>query len=157
MDRLLPGLTIEAAASAFVAVGVLALLNAFLWPLLLRWLLPFVVFSGGLLILLLNALVIWVTGRIVPGFTITGFWTLILTTIGVTAISSGRIALLHLDEDATFSYAVIRRLKRQSTPGQPTEVPGVLFLEIDGLAHPILLRAIRNGYMPTIARWLDSG
>jgi len=157
MDLLLPGLTIEAAASAFAAVAVLALLNAFLWPLLLRWLLPYVVFSGGLLVLLLNALVIWLTGRIVPGFAVTGFWTLILTTIGVTALSSGLIALLHLDEDATFSYAVIRRLKRLTRPGQHTDVPGMLFLEIDGLAHPILLRAIRNGYMPTIARWIESG
>jgi putative membrane protein len=157
MDLLLPGLTIEAVASAFAAVAVLALLNAFLWPLLLRWLLPYVVFSGGLLVLLFNALVIWLTGRIVSGFVVTGFWTLILTTIGVTALSSGLITLLHLDDDATFSYAVIRRLKRHSRPGQPTNVPGVLFLEIDGLAHPILLRAIRNGYMPTIAGWLESG
>src|SRR5262245_66231602 len=107
MDRLLPGLTIDRAASAFAAVAVLALLNAFLWPLFLRWLLPYVVFSGGLLVLLLNALVIWVAGRIVPGFTVTGFWTLIFITLGVTALTSGLIAVVHLEDDTTFTYGVI--------------------------------------------------
>ncbi|NIV32016.1 MAG: phage holin family protein, partial [Anaerolineae bacterium] len=38
-----------------------------------------------------------------------------------------------------------------------TDVPGVLFLELDGLAKPVLERAINEGYMPTLAQWLESG
>jgi hypothetical protein len=36
-------------------------------------------------------------------------------------------------------------------------VPGILFLEIDGLALPVLQRAMRDGHAPTMARWLESG
>ncbi|NOR90896.1 MAG: hypothetical protein GQ524_11665 [Anaerolineales bacterium] len=36
-------------------------------------------------------------------------------------------------------------------------MPGVLFLEIDGLARPILEKALAEGHMPTLHRWLESG
>ncbi len=36
-------------------------------------------------------------------------------------------------------------------------MPGVYFLEIDGLAHDVLKRAIRDGNAPNIARWLREG
>src|SRR3712207_836565 len=36
-------------------------------------------------------------------------------------------------------------------------VPGVLFLEVDGLARAVVSRAIRDGNAPTLARWLHEG
>ena len=36
-------------------------------------------------------------------------------------------------------------------------MPGVYFLEIDGLAHDVLRRAIRDGNAPNLARWLHDG
>ena len=36
-------------------------------------------------------------------------------------------------------------------------MPGLLFLEIDGLALPVLQRAMRDGSAPTLARWVDEG
>jgi hypothetical protein len=43
--------------------------------------------------------------------------------------------------------------------GSPTasDAPGILFLEIDGLALPVLRRAIRDGNAPNMARWLADG
>ena len=38
-----------------------------------------------------------------------------------------------------------------------SEVPGVLFLEIDGLAHEIVRRALRDGTTPNLARWVADG
>ena len=38
-----------------------------------------------------------------------------------------------------------------------TDVPGIIYLEIDGLARPVLQRAIRDGHAPEMARWLASG
>jgi hypothetical protein len=35
--------------------------------------------------------------------------------------------------------------------------PGFIFLEIDGLAEMILRKAIENGTMPTLSRWVSSG
>ena len=36
-------------------------------------------------------------------------------------------------------------------------MPGVIFLEIDGLAGPVLRRAMRDGNTPVMARWLADG
>src|SRR5262249_44945150 len=38
-----------------------------------------------------------------------------------------------------------------------TDVPGIIFLEIDGLALPVLQRAMRDGNAPEMARWLEDG
>jgi hypothetical protein len=38
-----------------------------------------------------------------------------------------------------------------------TDVPGIIFLEIDGLALPVLRRAMRDGNAPNMARWLADG
>ena len=34
-------------------------------------------------------------------------------------------------------------------------MPGIIFLEIDGLALPVLQRAMRDGSAPNMARWLE--
>src|SRR5262249_31970351 len=38
-----------------------------------------------------------------------------------------------------------------------TDVPGIVFLEIDGLAHEVLWRAVIDGNAPHIGHWLRSG
>src|SRR4051794_27072132 len=47
--------------------------------------------------------------------------------------------------------------ERQATATDPLRGEGVLFLEIDGLAEPVLRRALARGTMPTLARWLAVG
>jgi hypothetical protein len=38
-----------------------------------------------------------------------------------------------------------------------TDVPGVIMFEIDGLAEPVLRRALREGHAPNMAQWLERG
>jgi predicted AlkP superfamily pyrophosphatase or phosphodiesterase len=38
-----------------------------------------------------------------------------------------------------------------------SEVPGVIFLEIDGLGHDVLRRALSGGNAPNMARWIQDG
>ena len=47
-------------------------------------------------------------------------------------------------------------MKRLEKP-EPTDVPGVFFLEIDGLSLPVLQQALDDGFMPKLKRWLDEG
>ena len=44
----------------------------------------------------------------------------------------------------------------RASASRPTQ-PGVVFLEIDGLALPVLRRAMRDGNAPNMARWLAEG
>ena len=65
--------------------------------------------------------------------------------------------IIGADDDDTYSLRVIRRIARRQGLRARTDAPGILFLEIDGLALPVLQRAMRDGNAPNMARWLESG
>ena len=50
-----------------------------------------------------------------------------------------------------------RAVARRSGERVQTDVPGLVFLEIDGLALPVLRRAMRDGSAPNMARWVAEG
>ena len=53
---------------------------------------------------------------------------------------------------------VTRRIARRLGASDHTDVPGIIFLEIDGLALPMLRDAMRDGVVPNMARWVaDDG
>ena len=64
---------------------------------------------------------------------------------------------LGINNDDTYSLHVIERMARRSGKQVRTDRPGIVFLEIDGLAYPVLQRAIRDGHAPEMARWLEAG
>ena len=49
------------------------------------------------------------------------------------------------NDDDTYTLRVVQRIARRQGGGARTEVPGIIFLEIDGLALPVLRRAMRDG------------
>ncbi len=154
---LISGLRVDRIVTAFIAAAVIGLLNALLWPILSSVLLPFAVLTLGLLALVLNGAIIWLAGQFVPGFYVDNLWTAILTALGMTAVNTIASALLTIDDDNSYYRNVVRRrMKRRAKP-EETDVPGVLFLEIDGLARPVLERALDQGCAPTLRRWLDDG
>ena len=65
-------------------------------------------------------------------------------------------ALFGIDDDDAYFRGVIRRTARRHG-AISSDVPGVLILEIDGLAHDVLARAMRNGDAPTMSCWLHTG
>ncbi|MFN2219452.1 MAG: phage holin family protein [Anaerolineae bacterium] len=157
MALLLPGLQVEGVWTAIAAVGVMALLNALLWPLLIYILLPFAVLTLGLASLILNAGLILLAGRLVDGLTVDGLWTAVLLTVGLTAINVILGTVLNIDDDSAWYRNVLRRRMRRRKHVTETDVPGFLFLEFDGLAKPVLERAMAEGYVPTLRRWLETG
>jgi len=157
MAWLLAGVEIDNVRTAILAVAISAILNALLWPLLSYLLLPFAVLTLGLLSLVLNGALVLLVTVFVKGFYVAGLWEAILLTLGMTAINTVASSLLTIDDDNSwYRNSVRRRIQRRKGPTE-TEVPGVLFLEMDGLAKPILERVINEGYMPTLARWLETG
>jgi hypothetical protein len=52
------------------------------------------------------------------------------------------------------AYRIVRRVARRQG-AERSDVPGIVFLEIDGLALPILRRAMRDGSAPVMGRWRE--
>ena len=58
-----------------------------------------------------------------------------------------------LGSDDMSSIRIAQRIARRQGIIASTDVPGIVYLEIDGLALPVLRRAMRDGNAPNMARW----
>jgi len=85
--RLLPGVTVSDAKTAILVAIVLALLNAFLKPILVALTLPITILTFGLFLLVINILIILLAARIVPGFHVDGWLSALLFSFIVSVIT----------------------------------------------------------------------
>jgi putative membrane protein len=72
--NVIPGIDYRGWSALLTASLLLGVLNALIRPLLLILSLPLVVFSLGLFILVINALLLYFVGTLVKGFQVEGFW-----------------------------------------------------------------------------------
>lgn len=155
LSALIPEIEIPGWGSAFAIAAVIGLLNAVIWPLLVRFALPITVLTLGVAALLLNGVIVGIASRIVDGFGVGMLWGIVVALV-LTVVNTLVTSLLGIDDDDFYYRNVIRRAAtRQGATS--SEVPGVVFLEIDGLAHEVVVRALRDGNMPLVARWLREG
>jgi uncharacterized membrane protein YvlD (DUF360 family) len=155
---IVPGAHVNDFRGALAAAAVIAVLNAVLPPIVAAIRLPFVALLGFLVVLVLDALMLlatdWATGG---DLKIDSFWSALGVALVAAALGIAIDAVLGTNDDDTYAFRVIQRIARRSGEREETDVPGIVFLEIDGLALPVLLRAMRNGSAPTMARWLEEG
>ncbi len=157
LSELLSGFTLDGAPAALGAGAMVGLLNALVWPALARFTLPLSVLTLGGAAIVLNAALVTIGIELIPGATISGLPEGILVSVGLTLLTALLSALLAIgDRDSWYRNVVVRSVRRGGTV-ETTEVPGVLFLEIDGLAHEIVSRAMRDGTTPNLARWVAEG
>jgi putative membrane protein len=69
-----PGVTVDTYTSAFIAAIVLGLVNVLVKPILIVLTLPVTILTLGLFLFVLNALLFWAVGNLLPGFHVNGFW-----------------------------------------------------------------------------------
>jgi putative membrane protein len=84
---LMASVSIASAGAALVAALVLGLVNTLIRPLLVLLTLPVTVLTLGLFIFVINGLLFWAVGSLVPGFHVAGFWSGVLGAIIFSLIS----------------------------------------------------------------------
>jgi uncharacterized membrane protein YvlD (DUF360 family) len=154
---ILPGLTVGNFADAAVDTAVIASLNAVLPPLVAALRLPYTLALGFLLVLVLDAVILLLASQIdSSSIKVDSFGWALLASLVIAAASVALEAVLGVDDEDTYTLRVIRRIARRRSPVQ-TQDPGIVCLEIDGLALPVLQRAMRDGNAPELSRWLEDG
>ncbi|HWO82436.1 MAG TPA: phage holin family protein [Solirubrobacterales bacterium] len=157
LSELLDGFVLDGAATALGAAALIGLLNALVWPTLARLALPLTVLTLGLAGLVLNGIFVTFAIDLLPGAEMATIWEGTLVTVLLAGVTSAIYSLLAIDEDDAWYRNVVRRQARIRKQMVESDVPGVLFLEIDGLAHDVLLRALQDGSAPTLAAWVRGG
>jgi uncharacterized membrane protein YvlD (DUF360 family) len=157
LSALLSDVHVKDFGTALAASALIGLINAFVWPVVIRLALPLTVLTLGLGVVLLNGALILAVSAIEPGLEVSTLLAGILVALGVTAVNTAVTSLLAIDDDDFWYRNVARRYARRTAPATRTDVPGLFFLEIDGLAHDVLVRAIRDGNAPVMGGWLREG
>ncbi len=152
---ILPGLEVHGFGSALVVAIVLGAFNAVFPPLLAALRLPYTVALTFLLVLAADAAALLIADAVTEGdFVVDGFFSALVAAVVISGVTTVLAIVFGVNDDDAYSLSVVNRIAHRSGERVETDVPGILYLEIDGLAMPILQRAMRDGNAPNMARWL---
>jgi uncharacterized membrane protein YvlD (DUF360 family) len=151
----LPGVSIADHGAALAMAAVVGILNAVLPPVIAALRLPFMLGLGFILVLIVNALALQIGSDIVESaYHVDDFGWALLAALVVAAVSVVLEVVLGTNDEDTYTLRVVQRIAKRQGGATKTDVPGIVYLEIDGLALPVLRRAMRDGSAPNMARWL---
>ena len=102
-----------------------------------------------------QAVLVYVAILLVPGIT-ASFWSAFWASWIVAGVGSATAWLASAGTDDSFTASLLRRKVAREPLADP-EVDGVVFVQLDGVAFPVLRWAIQAGGVPTLRRWVTSG
>jgi uncharacterized membrane protein YvlD (DUF360 family) len=153
-----PHVSVGTIPHAAVAAALIAALNALLPPLVAALRVPYTLLIGFLVSLALDPAILLLASAIDPkSFKVDGFGWALLAALVIALVSLVLEVIFGVDDDDAYTLRVVKRVARRQGQQIHTDAPGVVFLEIDGLALPVLQRAMRDGSVPELARWLAEG
>jgi putative membrane protein len=91
---LVSGVRVAGWGPAFLGAIVLGLVNAFVRPVMVLLTLPLTVLTFGLFLLVINALMLWLVGALVPGIQVRGFGPALLGSLLLTLLNVAVAALV---------------------------------------------------------------
>ena len=98
-----------------------------------------------------------VSVAVIPEATIEGWPEGIAVTLGLTVLTAFAFSLFAIDDDDSWARNITARRLRKQAATEPGQAPGIVFLEIDGLAWDVVRRALRDGTMPNLSKWVHDG
>ena len=156
---IVPDVELKGADSAIVVAALLGVANAILPPIVAAMRLPFTLALGFILVLLIDAGALVLAAEVLPDLIrVDSFGDAMLASIVIAAVMIVLTVIFGTNDDDEFTLRVTRRVVRRQGKQIRTSEPGLIMLEIDGLALPVLQLAMRSGSAPHLARWLaDEG
>jgi uncharacterized membrane protein YvlD (DUF360 family) len=154
---LLPGLTAANLRTVALAVIAMAAINALIRPVILAVFASISVIAVIVATLVMQVLVFFLVEWILPDFQVATVLTAFVGSLVFAAFNTFLSAVLNVDSDESYYGALVAQLSQRRPDVIATDRPGVVIIQIDGLAHPILAHQIRAGRVPFLSRWVRSG
>jgi uncharacterized membrane protein YvlD (DUF360 family) len=154
---ILPGIRATNLSTIVAAVIILAVFNAVVRPVLLA------LFAGvSTIAVIVGTLVMQVVSFLViqwllPDFEVRGVLAAFVGPFVFALFNTLFAAVLNADEGETFYGTLVAQLARRRPDTIVTKEPGLVIIQIDGLAQPILAQQVRAGRVPFISNWIRSG
>lgn len=153
---LLAGIALRDIPSGAAAAFALAAMRTVVRPALVAYVSRLSIAVATIVTVLVQALALWLiaqAGWIALDRPVDALVGSVVLSIGNAVVT----AVLSTGDDNSFFGTLVRQLAARHRKTDVTSEPGVVFIQIDGLAHPLLEDHLRAGRAPTLARWLASG
>ena len=155
---IVPNVSIPNFLGALVTALLVAIVNAIVPPIVAALRLPFTAVFGFVLVLIVDAAALLLASDADDrAIQVDSLGWALLTALIAAAVSVSLSVLFGTNDDDTYTLRVTQRIARKQGVQARTDVPGIIYLEIDGLGLPVLRRAMRDGSAPTMARWAHEG
>jgi uncharacterized membrane protein YvlD (DUF360 family) len=151
-----PGITTDSPASLIIAAVMVSVAGWLLQPLFMRVALHFGWIGAVLLALFANAIVLglglWLSPGVSVSSPVVAFFAAWVYAFVMTLIDW---AFSINSRDYLTVHAM--RMGARGAHEEKSDMPGVVFVQLDGVPAPLLENEIRSGNVPTISRWVRSG
>jgi len=145
--------------NAFIVALGFALLNVLIRPVLILLILPINFISLGLTTLVLNGGLFYLIAALLNSFVIERFTGALIGMLVLTVVNTLLGNLFRLGDDYSIFSAMMDKWSKLTGPTQlpDTRERGLVIVQIDGLSHTTVKRAIDRGRMPFLATLLNRG
>jgi uncharacterized membrane protein YvlD (DUF360 family) len=155
---IVPGVSIPSFWGALFTAALIAVLNALIPPVIAALRLPYMLGLGFVLVLVVDAFMLVIASNLDSrAIHVDGFGWALLAALVTSAVALVFQVVVGTNEHDEYNLRLVRRIARRQGIIGRTDTPGIIFLEIDGLALPVLQRAMRSGSAPNMARWVSDG
>jgi uncharacterized membrane protein YvlD (DUF360 family) len=152
-DWIDPGIHILSPIGAVEMVVIMAVLNAILRPLVLAIVAPHSLILTGIVVLIAQVVVFFWSAELAPNVHVETLASAIFGSFLYAILNSVLTSVFGVDSGDSFYSLLIQQMLMQG--GAPkSDKPGLVIMQIDGLAHPILAGRIRAGSVNTMASWM---
>ncbi len=156
---LTPGVSATSGLGLAIAVVAVALAGWLLRPVFVR-IAGYFGWAGAIfLALFANAIVLGLAFYVTPGVEVSGVGSALLASWIYGAVMAAMTWLFAINSQDYLAVHAVRmsRGTRLTADDAEDPVPGVVFVQLDGVPAPLLQNEIRAGNLPTISRWVRSG
>jgi uncharacterized membrane protein YvlD (DUF360 family) len=150
---ILPGIRVDTVAAGILAVTLIALFNALIRPVILLFIAPRSLILTAIVVLVLQVAAFYVVATLAPGVHVDRVITAVVGSFLYAAINTALTAILGVDAGGSYYGTLVQSL-RAKTGAVPSDKPGLVIVQIDGLAHPIVAARIRAGSVTTMSSWV---
>jgi uncharacterized membrane protein YvlD (DUF360 family) len=143
--------------AALLGAIVLAALNVLVRPVFLALFAGISVLAVVAATLLFQVLSFLVLPVFVTDLTVSGFLAALVASFAYAIANTILVAIFSISSDDSYFAVLMQQLAARREDVVRTDLPGLVVVQIDGLAHPILVRQVRAGRVPHLSGWLRSG
>ena len=144
-------------STALLAAIVLGILNVAIRPVLIAAFAAVSVIAVTIATLVFQVVSFLILPRFVDTLVVSGWFAALVASLIYAMATTVFVAIFSISSDDSYFAILVQQLSARGQDVHRTDAPGLVVVQIDGLARQILTRQIQAGRAPHLSGWVRSG